>query len=64
MQITLGILTILTEKQATITTLHVLVGAMTLATSCALSVRVLHRLAPATRTQTMTAGVMTQEVTA
>lgn len=43
-QVTLGILTIITEKQFTITTLHVLVGATTLATSVALTVRAHHLL--------------------
>ena len=41
-QITLGILTILTEKQYTITTLHVATGAVTLATSLALAIKVRH----------------------
>jgi heme a synthase len=43
-QVTLGILTILTEKQFTITTLHVVTGALTLATSLVLTIRVRHRL--------------------
>lgn len=64
-QITLGILTILTEKQFTVTTLHVLVGAMTLATSFGLSVLVLHLLAPARAHQTrMASGIVSQEVAA
>jgi cytochrome c oxidase assembly protein subunit 15 len=43
-QVTLGILTILTEKQFTITTLHVVTGALTLATSLVLTIRVRHGL--------------------
>lgn len=51
-QITLGVLTVLTEKQYTITTLHVLTGAATLATSLVLTIRVrrtLQRDVPAAR---------------
>jgi cytochrome c oxidase assembly protein subunit 15 len=43
-QVSLGILTILTEKQFTITTLHVVTGALTLATSLVLTVRLRHQL--------------------
>jgi cytochrome c oxidase assembly protein subunit 15 len=43
-QVALGILTILTEKQFTITTLHVVTGALTLATSLVLTVRLRHQL--------------------
>ena len=43
-QVTLGILTILTEKQFTITSLHVVNGALTLATSLVLTVRARHLL--------------------
>lgn len=43
-QVTLGILTILTEKQFTITSLHVTTGALTLATSLVLTVRARHLL--------------------
>ncbi len=46
-QATLGILTILTEKQVEITTLHVLTGALTLLTSFTLTLRARRRLAPA-----------------
>ncbi len=47
-QVTLGILTVLTEKQFTITSLHVVTGAMTLATSVVLVIRAYHHLyAPA-----------------
>jgi cytochrome c oxidase assembly protein subunit 15 len=47
-QATLGILTILTEKQFTITTLHVVTGAITLATSLVLTIRVRHHLVDGT----------------
>jgi heme a synthase len=40
LQVALGILTILTEKQFTITSLHVVTGAVTLATSLALTLRI------------------------
>ncbi len=43
-QVTLGILTILTEKQFTITTLHVVTGALTLVTSLILTVQTWHLL--------------------
>lgn len=45
-QATLGILTILTEKQPEVTTLHVVTGAITLATSFLLTLRVRHLLVP------------------
>lgn len=45
-QATLGILTILTEKQPEIATLHVVTGAITLATSYLLTLRVRHLLVP------------------
>lgn len=45
-QVTLGILTILTEKQFEITTLHVVTGALTLMTSLILTIRVRHLLRP------------------
>lgn len=49
-QITLGVLTILTEKQFTITSLHVVNGALTLATSMVLTIRARHLLyRPASR---------------
>ncbi len=44
-QVTLGILTILTERQPTITTMHVAVGAVTLMTSLLLTVRTRHLVA-------------------
>jgi heme a synthase len=43
-QVTLGILTVLTERQFTITSLHVTTGALTLATSVVLAVRARHLL--------------------
>lgn len=46
-QLALGILTILTQKQYTITTLHVVNGALTLATSLVLTMRARKFLAPA-----------------
>jgi len=45
-QVTLGILTILTEKQFEITTLHVVTGALTLMTSLILTIRARHLLRP------------------
>ncbi len=54
-QATLGILTILTEKQPEITTLHVVTGAVTLAASYWLTLRVRHGLAaPSNQPTTMT----------
>jgi cytochrome c oxidase assembly protein subunit 15 len=62
-QVTLGILTILTEKQFTITTLHVVTGALTLATSLVLTIRVRHRLyQPATVASV--SNVLAEEVAA
>ena len=43
-QVTLGILTILTERQFTITSLHVVTGAATLATCLTLTIRAYHLL--------------------
>ncbi|MEP7220277.1 MAG: COX15/CtaA family protein [Bacteroidota bacterium] len=43
-QVTLGILTILTEKQFTVASLHLLNGALTLATSVVLAIQVRHLL--------------------
>jgi cytochrome c oxidase assembly protein subunit 15 len=43
-QVTLGILTILTERQFTITSLHVVTGAATLATCMTLTIRAYHLL--------------------
>jgi cytochrome c oxidase assembly protein subunit 15 len=51
-QVTLGILTILTEKQFTITSLHVVNGALTLATSLVLTVRARHLLHESAAVQT------------
>jgi cytochrome c oxidase assembly protein subunit 15 len=63
-QIVLGILTILTEKQFTITTFHVVNGALTLAASLALTIRVRHLLyAPATMPKPTT-QILPDEVTA
>lgn len=50
-QVTLGILTIFTEKQFTITSLHVVTGAATLATSVVLTIRAYWQL-PALATET------------
>lgn len=44
LQITLGILTIYTEKQPSVTTLHVTIGALTLAAAVTLATRVRHLL--------------------
>jgi cytochrome c oxidase assembly protein subunit 15 len=67
-QVTLGILTILTEKQFTITTLHVVTGALTLATSLVLTIRVRHQLGqPTAETvplSTTTTTVVPEEVVA
>lgn len=43
-QVTLGILSILTEKQFTVTSLHVTTGALTLAAGVALTVRIRHHV--------------------
>jgi cytochrome c oxidase assembly protein subunit 15 len=57
-QVSLGILTVLTQKQFTITSLHVTTGALTLATSLVLAIRARHLLGdPASRQATYPAIV-------
>ncbi|MBL7988450.1 MAG: COX15/CtaA family protein [Chlorobi bacterium] len=51
-QVTLGILTILTEKQPEVTTLHVVTGAITLAVSFLLTLHVRHQLVPPSKQPT------------
>jgi cytochrome c oxidase assembly protein subunit 15 len=64
-QIALGILSILTEKQFTITSLHVTTGALTLATSLALTVRIRHHVpARAVAAGDNRVGAIAQEVAA
>lgn len=61
-QVTLGILTVLTEKQFTITSLHVVTGAVTLATSVVLTIRARHLLGDPTESYPTHPTTVTREV--
>jgi cytochrome c oxidase assembly protein subunit 15 len=61
-QVSLGILTVLTQKQFTITSLHVMTGAATLATSLVLTIRTRHLLGDRTVSKAMYPAIVTDEV--